>query len=88
MGNWLVDEMDKKTKISFQCSISNKIRYHRNICVPILESVLQEYVKAFCAPPMHTLALLRVGDSYRRYAVILHIIHKTFSFDSRYGINI
>ena len=31
MGNWLVDEVDKKTKISFQCSIRNKIRY-RNVC--------------------------------------------------------
>ena len=33
--------------------------------MPILESVLQEYVKAFCASPMYTLALLRMGDSYR-----------------------
>ena len=80
MGNWLVDEVDKKTKILFQCSIRNKIRYHRNIYLPVLESVLQEYVKAFCAPPMYTLALLRMGDSYRRHAVftscsqdILHI---------------
>ena len=69
MGNWLVDEVDKKTKIRLQCSIRNKIRYHRNISVPVLESVLQEYVKAFCVPPMYTLALLRMGDSYRRYAV-------------------
>ena len=37
MGTWLVDEVDKKTKISFQCSIRNKIRYHRNISVPVLE---------------------------------------------------
>ena len=42
MDNCLVDEVDKKTKISFQCSIRNKIGYHRNICVPILESVLQK----------------------------------------------
>ena len=55
MGNWHVDEVDKKTKIRFQCSIRNKIRYHRNVSVPILESVLQEYVKAFCAPPMYSL---------------------------------
>ena len=66
MGNWFVDEVDKKTKNkTFQCSIRNKIRYHRNMSVPILESVLQEYVKAFCAPPLYTLALLRMGDSYR-----------------------
>ena len=84
MGNWLVDEVDKKTKISFQCSIRNKIRYHRNISLPVLESVLQEYVKAFCAPPMYTLALLRMGDSYRRHAVI----YKLFTRHSRYGINI
>ena len=84
MGNWLVDEVDKKTKILFQCSIRNKIRYHRNIYLPVLESVLQEYVKAFCAPPMYTLALLRMGDSYRRHAVI----HKLFTRHSRYGINI
>ena len=84
MGNWLVHEVDKKTKIRFQCSIRNKIRYHRNISVPILESVLQEYVKAFCAPPLYTLALLRMGDSYRRYAVI----YKLFTKHSRYGINI
>ena len=85
MGNWLVDEVDQKTKNKyFQCSIRNKIRYHRNISVPILESVLQEYVKAFCAPPMYTLALLRMGDSYRRYAVI----YKLFTRHSRYGINI
>ena len=32
MGNWLVDEVDKKTKIRCQCSIRNKIRYHRNMC--------------------------------------------------------
>ena len=83
VGNWLVDEVDKKTKISFQCSIRNKSRYHRNICVPILESVLQEYVKVFCAPPMYTLALLRMGDSYRRYAVI----YSLFTRHSRYGIN-
>ena len=83
MGNWLVDEVDKKTKIRFQCSIRNKIRYHRNISVPILESVLQEYVKAFCAPPMYTLALLRMGDTYRRHAVI----NKLFTRHSRYGIN-
>ena len=82
VGNWLVDEVDKKTKISFQYSIRNKIRYHRNI--PVLESVLQEYVKAFCAPPMYTLALLRMGDSYRRHAVI----YKLFTRHSRYGINI
>ena len=69
---------------NFQFSIMNKIRYHRNISVPILESVLQEYVKAFCAPPMHTLALLRMGNSYRRYAVI----YKLFTKHSRYGINI
>ena len=25
MGNWLVDEVDKKTKKTFQCSIRNKI---------------------------------------------------------------
>ena len=84
MGNWLVDEVDKKTKIRFQCSIRNKIRYHKNICVPNLESVLQEYVKAFCAPPMYTLALLRMCDSYRRYAVI----YRLFTRHSRYGINI
>ena len=42
MGNWLVDEVDKKTKILFQRSIRNKIRYHRNIYLPVLESVLQE----------------------------------------------
>ena len=84
MGNWLVDEVDKKTKIRFQCNNRNKIRYYRNISVPILESVLQEYVKAFCAPPMYTLALLRMGDSYRRYAVI----YKLFTKHSRYGINI
>ena len=51
MGNWLVDEVDKKTKILFQCSIRNKIRYHRNIYLPVLESVLQEYVKAFVLLP-------------------------------------
>ena len=84
MGNWHVDEVDKKTKIRFQCSIRNKIRYHRNICVPILESVLQEYVKAFCAPPMYTLALLRMGDSYSRYTVIYRLLTR----HSRYGINI
>ena len=85
MGNWFVDEVDKKTKNkNFQCSIRNKIRYHRNISVPILESVLQEYVKAFCASPLYTLALLRMGDSYRRYAVI----YKLFTKHSRYGINI
>ena len=84
MGNWLVDEVDKKTKILFQCSIRNKIRYHRNIYLPVLESVLQEFVKAFCAPPMYTLALLRMGDSYRRHAVI----YKLFTRHSRYGINI
>ena len=84
MGNWLVDEVDKKTKILFQCSIRNKIRYHRNIYLPVLESVLQEYVKAFCAPPMYTLALLRMGGSDRRQAVI----YKLFTRHSRYGINI
>ena len=48
VGNWFVDEVDKKTQNkNFQCSIRNKIRYHRNISVPILESVLQEYVKHF-----------------------------------------
>ena len=35
MGNWLVDEVDKKTKILFQCSIRNKIRYHRDIYLPV-----------------------------------------------------
>ena len=85
MGNWFVDEVDKKTKNkTFLCSIRNKIRYHRNISVSILESVLQEYVKAFSAPPLYTLALLRMGDSYRRYAVI----YKLFTKHSRYGINI
>ena len=85
MGKWFVGEVDKKTKNkNVQCSIRNKIRYHRNISVPILESVLQEYVKAFCAPPLYTLALLRMGDSYRRYA----IIYKLFTKHSRYGINI
>ena len=84
MGNWLVDEVDKKTKIRLLCSMRNKIRYHRNICVPVLESVLQEYVKAFCAPPMYTLALLRMGDSYRRHAVI----YRLFTRHSSYGINI
>ena len=48
MGNWFVDEVDKRAKNKyFQCSIRNKIRYHRSISVPILESVLQEYVEAF-----------------------------------------
>ena len=84
MGNWLFDEVDKKTKIRFLCGIRNKIRYHRNISVPVLESVLQEYVKAFCAPPMYILALLRMGDSYRRHAVI----YKLFTRYSRCGINI
>ena len=84
MGNWLVDEVDKKTKKTFECSIRNKIRYNRNISLQVFESVLQEYVKAFCAPPMYTLALLRMGDSYRRYAVI----YKLFPRHSRYGINI
>ena len=84
MDNWLVNEVDKKTKIRFQCSIRNKIRCHRNICVSVLESVLQEYVKAFCAPPMYTLALLRMGDSYRRHAVI----YRLFTRHSLYGINI
>ena len=42
MGNWLVDEVDKKTKIRFLCSIKNKITYHRNISLQVLESVLQE----------------------------------------------
>ena len=84
MGTWLVDEVDKRTKIRFQCSIRNKIRYNRNICVPVLESVLQEYVKAFCVPPVYTLALLRMGDSYRRYAVI----YRLFTRHSSYGINI
>ena len=28
MDNWLVDEVDKKTKIRFLCSIRNKIKYH------------------------------------------------------------
>ena len=51
MGNWFVDEVGKK-KRNFQFSIRNKIRYHRNISVPILGSALQEYVKAFCAPSM------------------------------------
>ena len=83
MGNWLVDEVDKKTKKIFQCSIRNKIRYNRNISLQVFESVLQEYVKAFCAPPMYTLALLGMGDSYRRYAVI----YKLFIRHSRYGIN-
>ena len=84
MGNWLVDEVDKKTKIRFQCNIRNKIRYHRNICVPVLESVLQEHVKAFCAPHMYTLALLRMGDSHMRYAVT----YRLFTRHSSYGINI
>ena len=84
MGNWLVDEVDKKTKKTFQCSIRNKIRYNRNISLQVFESVLQEYVKAFCAPPMYTLTLLRMGDSYRRYAVI----YKLFKRHSRYGINV
>ena len=84
MGNWLVGEVDKKTKLRFQCSIRNKIRYHRNICVPVLESVLQEYVKAFCAPLMYTLAFLRMGDSYRRYAVV----YRLFTRHSSCGINI
>ena len=84
IGNWLVDEVDKKTKIRFLCSIRNKIKYHRNISLQVLESVLQEYVKAFCAPPMYTLAILRMGDTYRRHAVI----YKLFTRHSRYGINI
>ena len=63
VGNWLFDEVDKKTKIRFLCSIRNKIKYHRNISLQVLESVLQEYVKAFCAPPMYTLAILRRGDT-------------------------
>ena len=84
MGNWLVDEVDKKTKIRFQCSIHKKIRYHRIMCLPVLESVLQEYVKAFCAPLMYTLALLRMGDTNRRHAVI----YRLFTRHSRYGINI
>ena len=52
MDNWFVDKVDKKTKNkNFQFSIRNKIRYHRNISVPILESVLQEYVKHFVLLP-------------------------------------
>ena len=35
MGNWLVDEVDKKTKKTFQCSIRNKIRYNRNISLQV-----------------------------------------------------
>ena len=84
MGNWLLDEVDKKTKIRFLCSIRNKIKYHRNISLQVLESVLQEYVKAFCAPPMYTLAILRMGDTYMRHAVI----YKLSTRHSRYGINI
>ena len=84
MGNWLVDEVDKKTKIRFLCSIRNKIKYHRSICLEVMESVLQEYVKTFCAPPMYTLAMLRMGDTYRRHAVI----YKLFTRYSRYGINL
>ena len=44
MCNWLVDEVDKKTKIRFLSSIRNKIKYHRNISLPVLESVLQECI--------------------------------------------
>ena len=85
MGNWFVDEVDKNTKNkNVQCNIRNKIRYHRNISVPFLESVLQEYVKAFCAAPLYTLTLLRMGYSYRRHAVIYKLLTKL----SRYGINI
>ena len=40
MGNWIVDEVDKKTQIRFLCSIRNKIKYHRNISLQVLESVL------------------------------------------------
>ena len=54
MGNCLFDEVDKKMKIRCLCSIRNKIKYHRNISLQVLESVLQEYVKAFCAHPMYT----------------------------------
>ena len=49
MGNWLVDEVDKKTKILFQCSIRNKIRYHRNIYLPVLESVARVCESILCS---------------------------------------
>ena len=85
MGNWLIDEVDKKTNNkTFQCSIMNKIKYNRNICLEVMDSILQEYMKAFCVPPMYTLAMLRMGDAYRRHA----IIYRLFSSHSRYGINI
>ena len=83
MDNWLVDGVDKKTIIGFLCSIRNKIKYHRNIFCKFWR-VLQKYVKAFCAPPMYTLAILTLDDTYRRYAVI----YKLFTRHSRYGINI
>ena len=85
MGNWLIDEVDKKTNnITFQCSIMNKIKYNRNICLEVMDSMLQEYMKAFCVPPVYTLAMLRIGDAYRRHAVI----YRLFSSHSRYGINV
>ena len=50
MGNWFVDEVDKKTKNkNFQCSIRNKIRYHRNISVPILECVARICESILCS---------------------------------------
>lgn len=83
MGNCLVEEVDKKTKdIRFQCSIRNQINFHRNINLQVLDSMLQEFAKAFCVPPMYTLAMLRMGDTYRRHAVIF----KLFTRHSRYGI--
>ena len=62
----------------------NKIKYNRNICLEVMDSMLQEYMKAFCVLPMYTLAMLRMGDAYRRHAVI----YRLFSSHSRYGINI
>ena len=79
----LVDQVDKYTIDIFQCNIMGKMKYKRNINTQVLDSVLQEYMKAFCAPPMYTLAMLRLGDTYSRHAVI----YKLFRKHSRYGIN-
>ena len=85
IGNWLIDEVDKKTNnTTFQCSIINKIKCNGDICLEVMDSMLQEYMKAFCVPPMYTLAMLRIGDAYRRHAVI----YRLFSSHSRYGIDI